>query len=87
MKFHDGTPFNADAVKWNIDRWRNPDNEYRFGRTFEYYTAEFGEDLAIEEVNVMDDYTIEIKLSPAFGRVARQSCRWALSLALTARRR
>ncbi len=63
VTFHDGTPFNAEAVKWNIDRWRDPDNEYRFGRTFEYYTAEFGEDLAIEEVNVIDEYTIELKLS------------------------
>ena len=65
VSFHDGTPFNAEAVKWNIDRWRDPDNEYRFGRTFEYYTAEFGEDLAIEEVNVLDEYTVEIKLSQA----------------------
>ena len=48
-------PFNADAVEWNIERWRDPDNEYRYGRTFEYYAAEFGEDLAIEEVNVIDD--------------------------------
>lgn len=63
VTFHDGTPFNAEAVLWNIDRWRDPDNEWRFGRTFEYYTAEFGEDLAIEEANVIDEYTIEIKLA------------------------
>ncbi|MEZ4860789.1 MAG: ABC transporter substrate-binding protein [Caldilineaceae bacterium] len=63
VKFHDGTDFNAEAVKWNMDRWRNPDNEWRFGRTFEYYTNEFGTDLAIEEVNVIDDYTIQLKLT------------------------
>ncbi len=67
VSFHDGTPFNAEAVKWNIDRWRDPDNEYRFGRTFEYYTSEFGENLPIEEVNVIDDYTIEIKLGQPSG--------------------
>jgi peptide/nickel transport system substrate-binding protein len=67
VNFHDGTPFNAEAVKWNIDRWRDPDNEYRYGRTFEYYTAEFGEDLAIEEVNILDEYTIELKLSQPSG--------------------
>lgn len=63
VKFHDGTPFNADAVKWNIDRWRDPNNQFRFGRTFEYYDSEFGKDLAMEDVKVIDDNTIQIKLS------------------------
>jgi len=63
VMFHDGTPFNAEAVAWNIDRWKNADNEYRYGRVFEYYDTEFGTDLAIEEANVIDEYTIEIKLS------------------------
>jgi peptide/nickel transport system substrate-binding protein len=63
VTFHNGTPFNADAVLWNIERWRNPDNEWRFGRTFEYYDAEFGTDLAIEEATAIDDYTVQIKLS------------------------
>lgn len=67
VKFHDGTDFNAEAVAWNIDRWKNPDNEYRFGRVFEYYDIEFGTDLAIEEANVIDDYTIELKLSAPTG--------------------
>ena len=63
VTFHDGTPFNAEAVRFNIDRWRFPDNEYRFGRTFEYYESEFGVDFAIEEVNIIDDYTVQIKLA------------------------
>jgi peptide/nickel transport system substrate-binding protein len=81
VTFHDGTPFNADAVAWNIDRWRDPDNEYRFGRTFEYYTAEFGEDLAIEEVNVIDDYTIELVLSqPSSVLLAKLSLAFAFGM-------
>ncbi len=67
VKFHDGTPFNADAVKWNMERWRNPNNKYRFGRTFEYYDTEFGKDLAIQDINVIDDNTIQIKLSQPSG--------------------
>ncbi|MFN8488003.1 MAG: ABC transporter substrate-binding protein [Caldilineaceae bacterium] len=63
VKFHDGTPFNADAVKWNMDRWRDPNNKFRFGRTFEYYDTEFGKDLAIQDVKVIDDNTIQIKLA------------------------
>ncbi len=67
VTFHDGTPFNAEAVKWNMDRWRDPENEWRFGRTFEYYDIEFGTDLAIEEVNIIDEYTIELKLAAPSG--------------------
>ncbi len=67
VTFHDGTPFNAEAVKWNMDRWRDPENEWRFGRTFEYYDIEFGTDLAIEEVNVLDEYTVEVQLAAPSG--------------------
>lgn len=63
VNFHDGTPFNAEAVKFNMDRWRDDTNEFRLGRTFEYYGYEFGEALSIDEVNVIDDYTVEVVLS------------------------
>ena len=67
VKFHDGSPFNAEAVKWNMERWRDADNKYRFGRTFEYYDTEFGKDLAIQEITVVDENTIQIKLSQPSG--------------------
>jgi ABC-type transport system substrate-binding protein len=30
IRFHDGTPFDAAAVKWNLDYFRNPDNRVPF---------------------------------------------------------
>jgi len=38
VKFHDGTPFNADAVVFNVSRWWDKSHPYGFrnqGRTFE----------------------------------------------------
>jgi len=63
VKFHDGSPFNAEAVKWNMDRWRDPNNKYRFGRQFEYYDSEFGKDFAIQDIKVVDEYTIQFTLA------------------------
>jgi len=63
VKFHDGTDFNAEAVKFNIDRWRDEKNEYRFGRAFEYYTSQFGADAAITDVKIVDDHTIQLVLA------------------------
>jgi peptide/nickel transport system substrate-binding protein len=81
VTFHNGNPFNAEVVKWNMDRWRDPENEYRFGQTFEYYDAEFGENLAIEEVEVLDEYTVQIRLSqPSAVLLAKLSLQGVFSM-------
>lgn len=46
VKFHDGTDFNADAVKWCFDR------AIKENSSFTAYTA-------IESVDVIDDYTVQ----------------------------
>lgn len=50
VKFHDGTDFNAAAVKANIERIVDPAVASSRANIFEM----------IEEINVVDDYTVEI---------------------------
>jgi glutathione transport system substrate-binding protein len=57
VKFHDGTPFNAAAVKANFDRVRNPDNKLR---RYTLYKI-------ISQIDVVDEYTVRFTLSEPFG--------------------
>ena len=57
VKFHDGTPFNAAAVKANFDRVRNPDNKLR---RYTLYKV-------ISQIDVIDDSTVRFTLSEPFG--------------------
>ncbi|MBI1801909.1 MAG: peptide ABC transporter substrate-binding protein [Chloroflexi bacterium] len=52
VKFHDGTDFNAKAVKVNFDRMLNPDTK----------SLRAAEISSVKEVVVVDDYTVKINL-------------------------
>ncbi len=62
VSFHDGTPFNADAVKFKFDRMLN--EESPFHDTGPFPLAFFFS--AVEEVNVVDDLTVEFKLNEPY---------------------
>jgi peptide/nickel transport system substrate-binding protein len=62
VKFHDGTPFNAEAVKFTFDRMLDENNPYH--DTGPFPLAFFFS--AIDKVNVIDDMTVEFKLKQPY---------------------
>ena len=56
VKFHDGTDFNADAVKFNIDRQLPP----KVDDNMPYACFTFG---TVKDVVVVDPYTVKINLT------------------------
>ncbi len=58
VKFHDGTPFNAEAVKYNFDWCVNPENQ--LGNS----PSVMG---TYESSTVIDEYTIEANFSEPYG--------------------
>ncbi|MHC3490567.1 glutathione ABC transporter substrate-binding protein GsiB [Pectobacterium brasiliense] len=56
VKFHDGTAFNAAAVKVNLDRASNPDNRLKRYNLFKM----------IEKTETVDDLTVKITLKTPF---------------------
>lgn len=67
VKFHDGEPFNADAVVFNFDRWMNEKNPHRGTGTYFWYKLFFGGFPGIvESVKALDPQTVELKLSKPY---------------------
>jgi peptide/nickel transport system substrate-binding protein len=58
VKFHDGTPFNGEAVKVNFDRMVDPNTKS------EYAIFELG---PYAGTDVVDEYTVNVKLKAPYG--------------------
>lgn len=58
VKFHDGEPLNATAVKKSFERVLNPDLKLARARLFEPF---------IKEIQIPDDHTVKIILHEPFG--------------------
>jgi peptide/nickel transport system substrate-binding protein len=63
VTFHDGTPFNAEAVKFNFERQLDPEHPYHDTGEFGYADFTLG---MVEEVVVVDEGTVKIVLSEPF---------------------
>ena len=69
VTFHDGTPFNADAVVFNFERWWDTENPYNFGADqFIYWDYMFqgfkgSETSVLAGVEKVDDMTVKLILS------------------------
>ena len=70
VTFQDGTPFNADAVKFNFEAWRFTDNPLHFeAQVYEYYEymfAGFDDASLIQSIDTPDEYTVVFNLSQPF---------------------
>ena len=63
VKFHDGTPFNADAVVFSLERQRDENHPFHQYGEWEYWGWCFSE---IAKTDKVDDYTVKITLSKPF---------------------
>jgi len=57
VTFHDGTPFNAEAVKYSFERVINPDNGLK---RYSLYSI-------ISEIEVLDEFTVKFTTGEPFG--------------------
>jgi peptide/nickel transport system substrate-binding protein len=74
VKFHDGTDFNAEAVRFNVQRWWDPNFAQGFrnaGKTYVIWQNLFGgfkgdENSLLQTVNVVDNNTIQFVFKEPF---------------------
>jgi peptide/nickel transport system substrate-binding protein len=71
VTFQDGTPFNAEAVVYNLERIVNPETKS------EYAVFQLG---PYESSRAVDDYTVEIVMSEPYGPLPVSLATYALSM-------
>jgi peptide/nickel transport system substrate-binding protein len=63
VTFHDGTPFNADAVVFSLMRQQDPKHEaYGYSKAWNYWN-DMGMPTLVKSITKIDDMTVEIKLA------------------------
>jgi peptide/nickel transport system substrate-binding protein len=76
VKFHDGTPFNAQAVKYCLDRQIDPKHPQHAGSAYPYSKSFLGN---VESIQAVDDHTVRFilksSLSPFIHYLAHNALR------------
>jgi peptide/nickel transport system substrate-binding protein len=73
VKFHDGTPFNGQAVKISFDRVIDKNHPlYKFG-TWRYPALGLG---PVKEVKVIDDFTVTLKTEKPYAPLVANLALW-----------
>ncbi len=62
VKFHDGTPMNADAVVFSLDRQLSEDHPYHEYGPWKYWLNYMGMSDIVESITAKDDMTVVFKL-------------------------
>ena len=66
VDFHDGTPFNADAVLFSLNRQHDIDHSFhKIGGPYIYWT-DTGLAETVKQITKVDDYTIQIELNEPY---------------------
>ncbi|MGA7937816.1 MAG: ABC transporter substrate-binding protein [Kovacikia sp.] len=74
VKFQDGTPFDAEAVKFNVERWWDPNHPHGYrnaGKIYEIWQQIFGgfkgdSDSLLQTVKVVNSSTLQFVLKQPF---------------------
>jgi peptide/nickel transport system substrate-binding protein len=78
VSFHDGTPFDADAVKFNIERLSKRDHPFYYERGAGATAIGWGR---IAQIDVVDKYTIRLRLKAPYSQLTDLLARAEYSIA------